>query len=571
MTKPILLTLSLWLAVTSSLPAWAADTLEQYSKKCDQAIGVTVPDFVCDAGTLVPDTHPTGNRCDRPNQLNMVCDPGSRFQVLTDNANAAVVAHCRKKGNAAGNFGDIAVIQYSKQNGATCFYQALGTLSGNVKAPSKGTGAWPWMTPTDTAGIRCARCHDNGALIRSPYLTQLKDNPGEKNVLPGSHDSSFNSKQPYAFVGTDFSSWRAYEVKVKGNLCNDCHRMGVSNLTALDPDNGEGTSLDFGIRATSAFDHNKNHSKNKDSAESPLWMTPGTITFNQGHLDAAEEIQKCALRRDEHPLPNSDLCRLTLYASAFTGGSDRYAAIWAKVGPKEWVARHGMTSDQYQQEFDKFVGQGFRLVVVDGYEVDGAARFAAIWNKVSSPPWAARHGLTGSAYQAEFNKLVGQGYRLVWVNGYTVKGQDRYAAIWEKSPGPPFVARHGMTSAEYQAEFNKQVGLGFRLVVVSGYAVGSEARYAAIWQKDLGPPFVARHGMTSAEYQQAFDKNVGDGFRLALVNGYRVGQQTLYAAIWDKSASPAWVAKHGMTSSEYQDEFNTLTGQGYRLIDVSGY
>ena len=77
---------------------------------------------------------------------------------------------------------------------------------------------------------------------------------------------------------------------------------------------------------------------------------------------------------------------------------------------------------------------------------------------------------------------------------------------------------------------------------------------------DLGPPFVARHGMTSAEYQQAFDKNVADGFRLALVNGYRVGDQTLYAAIRDKKASPAWVARHGMTSGEYQTEIQ-LAGQ----------
>jgi hypothetical protein len=570
-TKSTFFIMSFCIATALSFSARASDTMEQYAQKCDQAIGVTVPDFVCDAGTLVPDTHPTGSRCDRPNQLNMVCDPGSRFQVLTDNANAAVVAHCRKKGHAAGEFGDIAVIQYSKKNGATCFYQALGTLSGNVKAPSKGTGGF-WLTPTDTAGIGCAECHDNGPLIRSPYLTQLKDIPNEKNVLPGSHDSSFNSTQPYAFVGSDFSSWKAYKVEVNGNLCNDCHRMGVSNLTALDANSGTGTALDFGIRATAAWDHNKNHSKNPDSADSPLWMTPGQITFSQSHLNSATEIQKCALRRDEHPLPNSDVCRLTLYASAFTEGSpDRYAAIWAKIGPSEWVARHGMTSEQYQQEFDKFVGQGFRLVTVDGYEIDGSDRYAAIWNKVSSPPWEAHHGMTSAAYQAEFDKLVSQGFRLVWVNGYTVQGQDRYAAIWEKSQGPAFIARHGMTSDVYQAEFNKHVADGFRLVVVSGYAIGGEARYAAIWQRDLGPPFVARHGMTSAEYQQAFDKNVADGFRLALVNGYRIGDQTLYAAIWDKKASPAWVARHGMTSGEYQTEFNSLISQGFRLIDVSGY
>ena len=260
-----------------------------------------------------------------------------------------------------------------------------------------------------------------------------------------------------------------------------------------------------------------------------------------------------------------------LSGNALAGSDDRYAAIWSKAGGGEWVARHGLTSDQYQREFNKLTGQGMRLVAVDGYEADGVAHYAAIWTKTSSPPWEARHGLTSAQYQAEFDKLVGQGYRLVWVNGYTVGGQDRYAAIWEKSGGPAFVARHGLSAAQYQAEFDKRVAEGFRLVLVTGYAVGNEARYAAIWQKDGGPAFVARHGLTAAQYQAEFDKHVAEGFRLALVNGYRVGSQTLYAAIWDKAPSPAWVARHGLTSDAYQQQFDKLTGEGYRLVDVSGY
>ena len=83
-----------------------------------------------------------------------------------------------------GHYGDIAVIQHNRNNGATCFYQALGNLDGNVKAPSKGTSAWPWLTPAGTASIGCAGCHDNGPLIRSPYLTQITG----PNALPGAGD-----------------------------------------------------------------------------------------------------------------------------------------------------------------------------------------------------------------------------------------------------------------------------------------------------------------------------------------------------------------------------------------------
>ena len=51
--------------------------------------------------------------------------------------------------------------------------------------------------------------------------------------------------------------------------------------------------------------------------------------------------------------------------------------------------------------------------------------------------WQARHGLTGAQYQTEFDRLVAQGYRLIDINGYSVNGIERYAAIWEQSPAGP--------------------------------------------------------------------------------------------------------------------------------------
>jgi hypothetical protein len=289
-----------------------AETLEAFSAKCDAAIGVSVPDFNCDSGTLVPTTNhsapgTTSGTCDRPNVLNSQCDPGSRFQVLRDDARAFVVAHCRKQQMGPGLYGDIAVIQYSKVTGATCFYQALGTLNGNVRAPSRGTGGF-WKTPAETAGIGCGGCHDNGALIRSPYLTQLTSIPNNPHRLPGSGDPLFNRDQPYFVVGEDFASWRFFKVEVDGNVCVGCHRMGVSNVRS-----GLGTSLDLGIRATSMTQT----AKNPHSPTSPIWMTldrrtlPAGMQWSDANARAALEIKNCAQRFRENPLPNAPSCRIT--------------------------------------------------------------------------------------------------------------------------------------------------------------------------------------------------------------------------------------------------------------------
>jgi Bacterial tandem repeat domain 1 len=202
---------------------------------------------------------------------------------------------------------------------------------------------------------------------------------------------------------------------------------------------------------------------------------------------------------------------------------DRYAAIWVKApNQSSWVARHGLSSAQYQATFDDLVAKGYRLVHVSGYSVNGQDKYAAIWIKSGGSAWVARHGLSSAQYQATFDDLVAKGYRLVDVSGYSVNGQDKYAAIWEKSGGSAWVARHGLSSAQYQATFDDLVGKGYRLVRVSGYSVNGQDRYAAIWEKSGGSAWVARHGLTSAQYQANFDKFVGEGYQLVDVSGYSI-------------------------------------------------
>ena len=101
-------------------------------------------------------------------------------------------------------------------------------------------------------------------------------------------------------------------------------------------------------------------------------------------------------------------------AEVAASGATRFAAIWTKGSA--WQARHDLTSSQYQSTFDSLVGQGYTLVDVDGYTGGGDARFAAIWTKGGS--WQARHDLTSSQYQSTFDSLVGQGYTLSHVSGY---------------------------------------------------------------------------------------------------------------------------------------------------------
>lgn len=239
-----------------------------------------------------------------------------------------------------------------------------------------------------------------------------------------------------------------------------------------------------------------------------------------------------------------------------------------------WIARHNLTAQQYQEAFNDYVGNhGMQLVDVSGYG-NATPLYAALWVKTASPPaWQARHGLTAAEYQNTFNQLTSQGYHPVLVNGYATAGGPRFACIFQQGATGAWVARHGLTAAQYQTAFNDNLAQGYTLTWVSGYFDGSQDLYAAIWRKEpSAPAWQARHGLTSSQYQEFFDQMVGQGFKPVVVCGYSDGAQARFAAIFRQIANaPAWQARHGLTPAQYQTTFNELVGQGYRLELVNGY
>jgi CubicO group peptidase (beta-lactamase class C family) len=236
-----------------------------------------------------------------------------------------------------------------------------------------------------------------------------------------------------------------------------------------------------------------------------------------------------------------------------------------------WQARHGLSPAEYQKAFDQLTAQGYRLASVSGYVSGGRELYAALWVKRPGPAWVARHGLSSGDYQKAFDDLAKQGYRLVWVSGHEAGGQVRYAAIWDKAPGPAWSARHGLTGDEYQATFDTLAKQGYRLVHVSGYTQGGSARYAAIWEKASGPAWVARHGLSAEEYQKAFDEYLKQGYRLRMVSGYHPIAGDRYVALWEKAGGPPWAARHGIRESQYQNVFDNFSDQGYQPVFVTAF
>lgn len=211
--------------------------------------------------------------------------------------------------------------------------------------------------------------------------------------------------------------------------------------------------------------------------------------------------------------------RQTAVSGYAVGNDARFASVWVQSGGPAWQARHGLSADEHQQTFDQLAAQGYRLSAISGYAQGGEARYASIWQQADGPAWQARHGLTAEQHQQTFDALAAQGYRLTAISSYTVNGTVLYASVWVQAGGPDWQARHGLDADQHQQTFHELTARGYRLTAISSCAVAGGLRFASIWEQSHGPAWQARHGITAARYQREFNLLARAGYRLVAVSG----------------------------------------------------
>jgi len=102
--------------------------------------------------------------------------------------------------------------------------------------------------------------------------------------------------------------------------------------------------------------------------------------------------------------------------------------------------------------------------------------------------FVAYHDGTSAGHQAQFNALYPLGYRIISLSVYQ-PSSPLYAAVWVRRAGPDWsAARHGLTSEQCQAEFDRLVPLGFYPINVQGGGSGADCRFAVVTRGPPPPP-----------------------------------------------------------------------------------
>lgn len=244
---------------------------------------------------------------------------------------------------------------------------------------------------------------------------------------------------------------------------------------------------------------------------------------------------------------------------------------YCEYAPGAAVARHGVTNASYQEVFDSIWTCGSRPTWVDGFEAGGKTYFNVIF-QAEDAPWVARHNLSAADYQAEFDKWGQAGYRLANVDSYMNNGKVRYAAVWTLKSGPALTAYHGVDDETHQSKFEELTKAGWAPVNVSAVMPDGKRQITALYQKADVNGLYARHAMTPSQYQGYFDEYHKKGFKLVYLNGYDKAGSPLLSAIWyGKTPFGGYIAKHDLTGSSYQTEFDAQGAAGFSTRAVTGY
>src|SRR3984957_6972541 len=223
-------------------------------------------------------------------------------------------------------------------------------------------------------------------------------------------------------------------------------------------------------------------------------------------------------------------------------GNALYAAVWVNRPMPGWVAVHGVNAAGYQNWFNTWAAKGYASELVSATGSGNDAVFAAVMIQGVTGGWTARHNLSAADFAAQNSAAQSANMIPVCVSIYGDPGSPTYAGIWRANPGfTKWLVNPADPAPSYQATFNTDTQLpgytlnGWRPAYV---AVSSDQTYCSVYKDDYVGPWVARHGLSAAQYQAEFDAQNHAGRYPIFVQGGGSGNNIVYTAVFASHDQP---------------------------------
>ncbi len=240
-----------------------------------------------------------------------------------------------------------------------------------------------------------------------------------------------------------------------------------------------------------------------------------------------------------------------------------------------FIAWHGKTFDEHVKLRDDAAKNGYRFLSLSIHGTTGSPHYSAVMIKrpviIAQRDWPR---LTADEFQNVFNDQAQKGYGPVMISATGSSSDPRFAAVFQPQAPIP-LTRHRLHSGQ-DTDLNTIQGMnkkakddGLILHWAAVYGDSGDPRYAAIWMPNTARAVWNADGVleTGSQYQSRFNAETSGWCRPAHVT---LNGDNHYFSMFVHNEIGPWVARHGMTSDDYQNEFNTWTPKGYFPICVQG-
>lgn len=249
---------------------------------------------------------------------------------------------------------------------------------------------------------------------------------------------------------------------------------------------------------------------------------------------------------------------------------EQITAIWRPgVEPEKQI--YGATYDEYRNLYDEIWKDGWRLKDLEIAVVNQVPRYTAVWSQEGAIAEEQFYGFNPWALLGEYLKQKSVGRRLHILAPYVVNGQVFYTAVFRTSVADEVVSPFtGYDFSTYQAKYDELWPQGYRLDILEIFVLNGQTRYMATWRKARGNPGEVQHyGLDRSQLLDKYDELWGNNWRLEMIETYSHAGKTLYAGIWRQGTDGEYQLLD-VPYQDYRNFYDNIWPDGWRLhaIDV---
>lgn len=239
------------------------------------------------------------------------------------------------------------------------------------------------------------------------------------------------------------------------------------------------------------------------------------------------------------------------------------------------VMLYGLNPQQYQRSFDSLTPLGYMPLSINLVHINGTVKCAAIWEPNKNTAWESRSDLTEQQYQNYFNQFTPKGYVPYNITVYKdAQNQTKFAALWKKEPGVNFIARHGLSEEAYQKLWNELSEQNYLPYSIAVYEESGSLKFAAAWQKieeEEEVDCIVRHHLSTEQSQSLFDELPSKGYIPLEITPYNHNGTVNFAVIWIKVPDMTWQVRHNINTQTLKEYASSFKSQGYGPYKLKAY